>query len=101
VKSLTPSFWPILVWPLPSAPWHLAQSESQFVFPSAAEAVIAAAKPNVAVIRINFFIVRFDVGWCMAGAVLRLANRKIVESQETSQPCFGETLTVFEFMSRI
>jgi hypothetical protein len=37
----------------------------------------------------------------MAGAVLRLANRKIVESQETSQPCFGETLTIFEFTSRI
>jgi hypothetical protein len=32
---------------------------------------------------------------------LRLANGKIVKSQETSQPCFGETLTVFEFMSRI
>jgi len=37
----------------------------------------------------------------MAGAVLRLANRKIVESQEINQPCFGETLTVFEFKSRI
>jgi hypothetical protein len=37
----------------------------------------------------------------MAGAVLRLASRKIVESQEISQPCFGETLTVFEFTSRI
>jgi hypothetical protein len=37
----------------------------------------------------------------MAGAVLRLTNRKIVESQETGQPCFGETLAVFEFTSRI
>jgi hypothetical protein len=57
----------------------LAQSESQFVFPSAAEAVIAAAKPNVAVIRINFFIVRFGVGWCMAGAVLRLTAERLSE----------------------
>jgi hypothetical protein len=46
-------------------------------------------------------MVRIGVGWCMAGAVLRLTSRKIVESQEINQPCFGETLTVFEFTSHI
>jgi hypothetical protein len=33
--------------------------------------------------------------------LLRLTNRKIIESQEINQPCFGETLTVFEFTSHI
>jgi hypothetical protein len=46
-------------------------------------------------------MVRFGVGRCMAGAVLRLTSRKIVERQEISQPCFGETLTIFEFTSHI
>jgi hypothetical protein len=30
-----------------------------------------------------------------------ITSGKIVESQEINQPCFGETLTVFEFKSRI
>ncbi|MGA2787602.1 MAG: hypothetical protein ABSF60_08745 [Verrucomicrobiota bacterium] len=37
----------------------------------------------------------------MFGAVLHLTSRKIVESQEIDQPCFGETLTIIEFTSRI
>jgi len=37
----------------------------------------------------------------MVALFLRLTNRKIIESQEINQPCFGETLTVFEFTSHI
>src|SRR6185295_15806374 len=40
VKSLTPSLAPILVAPLPSSPWHLAQRLAQFSFASAPETAV-------------------------------------------------------------
>src|SRR5208282_5414325 len=101
VRSLIPSFWPILVWPLPSAPWHLAQSESQLALASAAEAFRAAAKPNTVASTSIFFIVGFCVCWWLPAPLSRLSNKKIAESQQNDQPCFGKTLTIFEFTFRI
>src|ERR1041384_4375291 len=54
-----PSFAPILVWPLPSEPWHLAQDFSKFSFASPASALKAAAKPIAIASVIVFFIALF------------------------------------------
>src|SRR5664280_2361578 len=57
VKFFAPSFTPILVSALPSAPWHLAQSVSQFSLASAPLVERVAAKPNIVASRSIFFIV--------------------------------------------
>src|SRR6266571_2338982 len=56
VRFLMASFWPILVSPLPSGPWHLAHRLSQFSFTSAAEADNSAAAEMASIERTVFFI---------------------------------------------
>src|SRR5690242_14207256 len=56
VRSLISSFLPILVSPLPSAPWHLAQSFSQISLASPARAVRAPAASRARLSTTSFFI---------------------------------------------
>src|ERR1035437_2550011 len=57
------NFWPILVWPLPSAPWHLVQVAFQFSLASAPLVERVAARPNIVASRSIFFIVVSPVDW--------------------------------------
>src|SRR3989344_4971382 len=61
VKSLMPSFWPILVWPFPSSPWHLAQLALYFSAMSAAFAENATDNARTTATMSSFFIRFF--GW--------------------------------------
>src|ERR1051325_1240697 len=91
-----PSFSPILVWPLPSGPWHLVQFFSQFSFASAAEAWIAAAKPITVASRINFFIVGDSVfSWNVFALPYRVLREQVRRGRENPLRVFWPMLCIF------
>src|SRR5208282_393179 len=82
----------MLVWPLPSAPWHLAHRASQFPLASEAEAVSVAVKPRTAANMIIFFIVVALFCWCATGA---FSGSNVGEKAGNHYSCFGQRRTFF------
>ena len=72
--------WPMLVWPLPSAPWHLAHRVSQFPLASEAEAVSAAVKPRTTANMMIFFIVVAPFRWCASAHLQGITSVKRLET---------------------